>query len=98
MKIINIINENLSKLPANKKYISDDASMITEPTKDPDLGQREGIRKNSFSLLDPESTTIPSLADLSEQDYEVNAPVGSSQVLQGQDLLKALEVSSPMME
>ncbi|PSN42115.1 hypothetical protein C0J52_02961 [Blattella germanica] len=57
--------------------------------------QREAsIRKNSFSLLDPEGATIPSLVDLSQRDYDVNAPVVSSGLLQGQELLKALEGSS----
>lgn len=51
------------------------------------------IRKNSFSLLDPEMETIPSLLDLTEQDYEVNAPV-NSQLLQGEELINALENQS----
>ena len=54
---------------------------------------KASIRKNSFSLLDPEGATIPSLIDLSQRDYDVNAPV-SSGLLQGQELLKALESSS----
>ncbi|KAJ4451599.1 hypothetical protein ANN_03068 [Periplaneta americana] len=63
-------------------------------TIDEGLAQRKAnIRKNSFSLLDPEGATIPSLVDLSQRDYDVNAPV-SSGLLQGQDLLKALETSS----
>ncbi|KAG8234087.1 hypothetical protein J437_LFUL014616 [Ladona fulva] len=61
--------------------------------------QRASFRKNSFSLLDPESTAIPSLVDLSRQDCEVNAPLGSSlSLLQGRDLLTALEMSDVPME
>ncbi|XP_022911748.2 hypoxia-inducible factor 1-alpha isoform X1 [Onthophagus taurus] len=52
------------------------------------------IRKNSFSLLDL-NNGIPSLLDLTEQDYEVNAPVNSN-LLQGEDLLIALEVPEPI--
>ncbi|XP_025831402.1 hypoxia-inducible factor 1-alpha-like [Agrilus planipennis] len=50
------------------------------------------LRKNSLSLLDPEATSIASLLDLTRQDYEVNAPV-KSLILQGEELLKALEGS-----
>lgn len=52
------------------------------------------IRKNSFSLLDP-SIGIPSLLDLTQQDYEVNAPVNNL-LLQGVDLLSALEQTEPI--
>lgn len=65
-----------------------------QPRVEEGVAQRKAsIRKNSFSLLDPEGATIPSLNDLSQQDYDVNAPV-SSGLLQGRDLLKALEASS----
>ncbi|XP_046402265.1 endothelial PAS domain-containing protein 1-like isoform X2 [Ischnura elegans] len=61
--------------------------------------RRASFRKNSFSLLDPESTEIPSLIDLSRQDCEVNAPLGSaSSLLQGRDLLTALEIPEVAME
>lgn len=82
-------------------------SSITERDKHPDpespartvysteCGKRlDTIRKNSLSLLDPEATAIPSLMDLTQQDYEVNAPVGNF-LLDGVDLLSALEVSAP---
>ncbi|XP_044731137.1 hypoxia-inducible factor 1-alpha isoform X2 [Chrysoperla carnea] len=59
--------------------------------------RHELIRKNSFSLLDPEGRTIPSLMDLSQQDYDVNAPVNNTILLQGYELLNALEYSDPMM-
>lgn len=52
-------------------------------------------RKNSFSLLNPEATAIGSLLDLTQQDYEVNAPVNSL-LLQGEDLLTALEMNECM--
>lgn len=58
--------------------------------------RHEVIRKNSFSLLDPEGRTIPSLLDLSEQDYDVNAPVNAT-LLQGYELLNALEFSDPLL-
>lgn len=50
------------------------------------------IRKNSISLLDPEASSIPSLLDLTQQDFEVNAPV-TSLLLQGEELLTALELN-----
>ncbi|KAJ8924024.1 hypothetical protein NQ315_006801 [Exocentrus adspersus] len=53
------------------------------------------MRKNSISLLEPEGTAIPSLLDLTQQDFEVNAPVGNL-LLQGEELLTALEANSPI--
>ncbi|GAB0087527.1 protein similar [Sergentomyia squamirostris] len=49
-------------------------------------------RKNSFSnLLDSDNVAIPSLLlELSDQDYEMNAPI-SEFMLQGADLIKALD-------
>lgn len=62
--------------------------------KDKDAKTRRNIiRKNSISLLVPEATTIPSLLDLTQQDFEVNAPVNCL-LLQGEALLNALEVNS----
>ncbi|KAK3908124.1 Protein similar [Frankliniella fusca] len=85
--------------------IPDDAPIVLQPTKPPESGHprnslftptaisRDLLRKNSFSLLDPEGM-IPSLADLSQQDYDVNAPVFSQgSLLQGEELLTALEMS-----
>lgn len=61
-----------------------------------DRGKRaETLRKNSISLLDPEATAIPSLLDLTQQDFEVNAPVNSF-LLNGEELLTALDISTPM--
>ncbi|XP_023722628.1 protein similar isoform X5 [Cryptotermes secundus] len=78
----------------SKVVLSDTGTCILPPPVDDGIAQRKAsIRKNSFSLLDPEGTTIPSLIDLSQRDYDVNAPV-SSGLLQGHDLLKALETSS----
>lgn len=84
--------------------IPDDAPIVLQPTKPPEAGPsrntsffqmtqgRNVPRKNSFSLLDPDM--IPSLADLSQQDYDVNAPVSNQgNLLQGEDLLTALEMS-----
>lgn len=59
------------------------------------IARRNLIRKNSISLLDPETTEIPSLLDLTQQDFEVNAPVGNF-LLQGEELLTALEADSPI--
>ncbi|XP_034249619.1 hypoxia-inducible factor 1-alpha-like [Thrips palmi] len=85
--------------------IPDDAPIVLQPAKPPESGSssntsfrpvpmgRELLRKNSFSLLDPDGM-IPSLADLSQQDYDVNAPVSSQgSLLQGEELLTALEMS-----
>lgn len=58
-----------------------------------DRGRLDTIRKNSISLLDPDTTTIPSLMDLTQQDYEVNAPVNNF-LLNGVDLLSALETNT----
>ncbi|KAG5869153.1 hypothetical protein JTB14_024877, partial [Gonioctena quinquepunctata] len=60
---------------------------------DHERNRRQLLRKNSISLLDPEATSLASLMDLTQQDYDVNAPV-SSMLLQGQDLLTALEVNA----
>lgn len=58
------------------------------------VARTNAIRKNSISLLDPEAA-IPSLLDLTQQDYEVNAPT-SNLLLQGEDLLTALELNVGM--
>ncbi|XP_074037050.1 hypoxia-inducible factor 1-alpha isoform X3 [Leptinotarsa decemlineata] len=60
---------------------------------DNDDSRRQLLRKNSVSLLEPEASSLASLMDLNQQDYEVNAPVGSV-LLQGQDLLTALEANT----
>ncbi|KAL3285641.1 hypothetical protein HHI36_000173 [Cryptolaemus montrouzieri] len=53
------------------------------------------IRVNSKSLLNPETAPITSLLSLTDKDYEVNAPVNSS-LLQGEDLIKALDICDSM--
>jgi hypothetical protein len=50
-------------------------------------------RLKSSCLLDPGSKAIPSLMDLTEQDYDVNAPADGV-LLQGAELLKALEIGN----
>jgi hypothetical protein len=78
----------------SRVVLSDTGTCSLPPPVDDGIAERKAsIRKNSFSLLDPEGSTIPSLIDLSQRDYDVNAPV-SSGLLQGHDLLKALETSS----
>jgi hypothetical protein len=47
--------------------------------------------KAASCLLDPGSSSIPSLMDLTAHDYDVNAPAGGV-LLQGSELLKALEI------
>ncbi|KAJ9599244.1 hypothetical protein L9F63_010246 [Diploptera punctata] len=84
------------RVPEGSCVIQDyagDTCSIEPATEEVRVNNKSSIRKNSFSLLDPEGATIPSLIDLSQRDYDVNAPV-SSGLLQGQELLKALETSS----
>lgn len=50
-------------------------------------------RLKSTCLLDPGSAAIPSLMDLTEQDYDVNAPAAGA-LLQGSDLLRALDIGN----
>ncbi|CAH1112318.1 unnamed protein product [Psylliodes chrysocephalus] len=56
---------------------------------------KEKHRRNQLlkNLLDPEAASISSLMDLTQQDYEVNAPVGNN-LLQGIELLTALDTNS----
>ncbi|XP_059610479.1 protein similar [Phlebotomus argentipes] len=56
------------------------------------------VRKNSFStLIDSDNVAIPSLLlELSDQDYEMNAPI-SEFMLQGADLIKALDDPNSQM-
>ncbi|KAK7075759.1 hypothetical protein SK128_017805, partial [Halocaridina rubra] len=58
------------------------------------LSGEDGIkrmgRQDSLLLLDPD-LSIANLLDLSQFDCEVNAPAGSSDILQGADLLNALD-------
>ncbi|XP_049788557.1 protein similar isoform X1 [Schistocerca nitens] len=90
-------DELMTKKTGQKKFEIQDPGPAFSGTKVAEE-RKASIRKNSFSLLEPESSTIPSLADLSQQDYDVNAPVSSSGgLLQGQELLSALEVSSALM-
>nr|ADH01740.1 hypoxia-inducible factor 1 alpha [Oratosquilla oratoria] len=49
-------------------------------------------RQDPFLLLSPDQT-IPNLLDLTQLDYEVNAPTASTNLLQGSDLLTALDQS-----
>lgn len=66
----------------------------TNPPDDEAESRQNTIRKNSLSLLDPDAT-IPSLLDLTQQDFEVNAPVNNL-LLQGTDLLTALDINGPI--
>lgn len=60
-------------------------------TKHPQQTRQQRFRLDSSCLLNPEGTAIPSLEDLSQQDYEVNAPIGDTSLLQGRELLYALD-------
>ena len=68
--------------------------LSAEPPDGPESRQSK-IRKNSLSLLDPDGSAIPSLLDLTQQDFEVNAPVNNL-LLQGTDLLTALDINGPI--
>lgn len=54
-------------------------------------GSRLGQRQDPYLLMS--SDTIPTLLELTQQDYEVNAPANNS-LLQGAELLLALDQSS----
>ena len=54
-------------------------------------GSRLGQRQDPYLLMS--SDTIPTLLELTQQDYEVNAPANNS-LLQGAELFMALDQSS----
>ena len=47
-------------------------------------------------LLGNGSSGMPTLCELTRQDCEVNAPIEYSSLLQGADLIKALEADIPV--
>nr|AAT72404.1 hypoxia-inducible factor 1 alpha [Palaemon pugio] len=51
---------------------------------------QRGRRQDPLLLVDPD-LTIPSLSELSQLDFEVNAPANIGNLLQGADLLMALD-------
>lgn len=57
-------------------------------------------RKFSFtSLMDTDITSVPTLLyELSDHDFEINAPINEIMMLQGVDLIKALEGSTTSMQ
>lgn len=57
--------------------------------------KQHDLRTFSSFLLQPEAA-IPSLSDLSQQDCEVNAPVDRQTLLQGADLLTALDYADSL--
>ncbi|CAG9826478.1 unnamed protein product [Diabrotica balteata] len=67
-------------------------SMSMEQNQDQELLKRSQLVRNSLSLLDPEGTSLASLMDLTQQDFDVNAPVCNN-LLQGTDLLTALDIN-----
>lgn len=60
-----------------------------------DVGRQQTMRLMSSYLLQP-GAAIPSLSDLSQQDCEVNAPVDRNTLLQGSDLINALDIDSSL--
>ncbi|KAK4295070.1 hypothetical protein Pmani_032342 [Petrolisthes manimaculis] len=56
------------------------------------LGGRRSHRQDPLLLMNPD-TTITNLLDLTQQDCEVNAPANNCNLLQGADLLMALDQS-----
>lgn len=56
------------------------------------VGGRRGHRQDPLLLMNPD-TTITNLLDLTQQDCEVNAPANNCNLLQGADLLMALDQS-----
>lgn len=55
--------------------------------------RKQVLRQNSITVLQPDNGCFASLMDLTPHDYEINAPVHSL-LLQGQELLSALEVNT----
>ncbi|XP_066262735.1 hypoxia-inducible factor 1-alpha isoform X2 [Euwallacea similis] len=86
------IDLNSPNIAARKKMLQ---QQLEQRFKREGEARKKLMRKNSLSLLDPETTGVPSLLDLTQQDCEVNAPVNSS-LLQGEELLIALEIAQNM--
>ncbi|XP_013786961.1 hypoxia-inducible factor 1-alpha-like isoform X2 [Limulus polyphemus] len=54
-------------------------------------GGQPFLHTSLSALLDPEGSAIPSLADITHHDAEVNAPIQSASLLHGEELLHALD-------
>lgn len=67
------------------------AFKLTSNSSSEGCGSRFGQRQDPFLLMS--SDTIPTLLELTQQDYDVNAP-SSNSLLQGAELLMALDQSS----
>lgn len=67
------------------------ALKLTSNSSSEGCGSRFGQRQDPFLLMS--SDTIPTLLELTQQDYDVNAPSNNS-LLQGAELLMALDQSS----
>lgn len=85
--LLNRDNEN-----DNQTYEYSTVKDVSNPV---DFSQWANIKRRFFRLLVPESSKIPSLMDLTERDYAVNAP-SAGKLLQGSELLKALECSETL--
>ncbi|KAF5271116.1 hypothetical protein FQA39_LY08254 [Lamprigera yunnana] len=96
--LMNLLNESLlDNTPATDRLIGGlpDTIFNKGRSKPPDTTPKSIRRqssKSSFSLLDPNKTPMTSFLELTQQDFDVNAPVNSL-LLQGEDLLVALEMN-----
>ncbi|KAJ3648941.1 hypothetical protein Zmor_020708 [Zophobas morio] len=88
--LMNLLDDPMVRMSIKKE----EERLSAEPPDGPESRQSK-IRKNSLSLLDPDGSAIPSLLDLTQQDFEVNAPVNNL-LLQGTDLLTALDINGPI--
>ncbi|CAG9864042.1 unnamed protein product [Phyllotreta striolata] len=74
---------------------TNDIIMKEQPSVPQHLRQiNQDNKRHSFrKLLDPDASSIASLMDLTQQDFEVNAPV-EKYLLQGVELLRALDANT----
>ncbi|XP_076318284.1 uncharacterized protein LOC143229605 isoform X2 [Tachypleus tridentatus] len=87
-----LMNENM-----NHGYMNCDSTFYSKFSPPSPLISRYGYRTSLPGLLDPEGTAIPTLADVTHHDAEVNAPIHSNHLLQGEDLLHALDHISSLV-
>ncbi|XP_022255016.1 hypoxia-inducible factor 1-alpha-like [Limulus polyphemus] len=86
---------------ANHGYLNCDSTFYTKSSPPSPLISRYGYRTSTRvslpDLLHPEGIAIPTLADVTHHDAEVNAPLHSNHLLQGEDLLHALDHVSSLV-
>ncbi|KAK4884081.1 hypothetical protein RN001_000352 [Aquatica leii] len=99
--LMNLLDNTLmDTTPAADKLIGGQSNIVLNKRrcKPADSSNKPVVRqlsKGSLSLLDPDASSITSFLDLTQQDFEVNAPVNNL-LLQGEDLLIALEMNGTM--